>query len=109
MCLVRVDRVEGQHTAPSNAAQISPRKRGVGDWVGGIAWAGVPTFGILALHRRPALIGPGPFREQSSNEQGRVSVNEYDQEDIMPNVAILYCKRIKDHSCVGCAKCYKGM
>jgi len=27
----------------------------------------------------------------------------------MPNVAILYCKRIKDHSCVGCAKCYKGM
>ena len=27
----------------------------------------------------------------------------------MPNVAILYCKRIKDHSCVGCAKCYKGI
>lgn len=27
----------------------------------------------------------------------------------MANVAILYCKRIKDHSCIGCAKCYKGM
>ena len=27
----------------------------------------------------------------------------------MSNVAILYCKRIKDHSCIGCAKCYKGM
>ena len=27
----------------------------------------------------------------------------------MPNVAILYCKRIKDHSCVACAKCYKGI
>ena len=27
----------------------------------------------------------------------------------MPNIAILYCKRIKDHSCVGCAKCYKGI
>ena len=27
----------------------------------------------------------------------------------MPNIAILYCKRIKDHSCVACAKCYKGI
>lgn len=27
----------------------------------------------------------------------------------MPNIAVLYCKRIKDHSCVACAKCYKGM
>ncbi len=27
----------------------------------------------------------------------------------MPNVGILYCKKIKDHSCIGCAKCYKGM
>ena len=27
----------------------------------------------------------------------------------MPNVAILYCKRIQDHSCIACAKCYKGM
>ena len=27
----------------------------------------------------------------------------------MPNVAILYCKRIKDHSCVACAKCFKGI
>ena len=27
----------------------------------------------------------------------------------MPNVAILYCKRIKDYSCIACAKCYKGM
>ena len=24
-------------------------------------------------------------------------------------IAILYCKRIKDCSCVACAKCYKGM
>ena len=27
----------------------------------------------------------------------------------MSNVAILYCKRIKDQSCIACAKCYKGM
>lgn len=27
----------------------------------------------------------------------------------MSNVAILYCKRIKDHSCIGCAKCFKGI
>jgi predicted metal-binding protein len=27
----------------------------------------------------------------------------------MSNVAILYCKRVKDHSCIACAKCYKGM
>ena len=27
----------------------------------------------------------------------------------MSRVAILYCKRIQDHSCIACAKCYKGM
>jgi predicted metal-binding protein len=27
----------------------------------------------------------------------------------MANIAILYCKRIKDASCIACAKCYKGM
>ncbi|HLI62247.1 MAG TPA: CGGC domain-containing protein [Terriglobales bacterium] len=27
----------------------------------------------------------------------------------MAKIAILYCKRIKDHSCIACAKCYKGM
>ncbi|NNG01125.1 MAG: CGGC domain-containing protein [Desulfobacteraceae bacterium] len=27
----------------------------------------------------------------------------------MPNVGILYCKKIKDYSCIACAKCYKGM
>lgn len=27
----------------------------------------------------------------------------------MSNVAILYCKRVKDHSCIACAKCHKGM
>ena len=27
----------------------------------------------------------------------------------MSNIAILYCKRIKDHSCVACAKCFKGI
>lgn len=27
----------------------------------------------------------------------------------MSRVAILYCKRVKDHSCIACAKCYKGM
>ena len=30
-------------------------------------------------------------------------------EETMPNIAILYCKRIQDHSCIACAKCYKGM
>jgi len=27
----------------------------------------------------------------------------------MSNVAILYCKRIKDHSCIACAKCFKAI
>ncbi len=27
----------------------------------------------------------------------------------MPKIGILYCKRIKDHSCVACAKCFKGV
>ena len=27
----------------------------------------------------------------------------------MAKIAILYCKRIKDHSCIACAKCYKGI
>lgn len=26
----------------------------------------------------------------------------------MVRVAIFYCKRIKDHSCIACAKCFKG-
>ena len=26
----------------------------------------------------------------------------------MAKIAIIYCKRIKDHSCIGCAKCYKA-
>ncbi len=30
-------------------------------------------------------------------------------EDIMANIAVLYCKRIKDSSCIACAKCYKAM
>jgi predicted metal-binding protein len=27
----------------------------------------------------------------------------------MAHIAIIYCKKIQDHSCIGCAKCYKGM
>jgi len=27
----------------------------------------------------------------------------------MARVAVLYCKRIKDFSCIACAKCYKAM
>ena len=27
----------------------------------------------------------------------------------MTKIAILYCKHIKDHSCIACAKCYKGL
>ena len=27
----------------------------------------------------------------------------------MTNVAVMYCKKIQDHSCVACAKCYKAM
>ena len=27
----------------------------------------------------------------------------------MSKIAIFYCKRIKDHSCIACAKCYKAM
>ena len=27
----------------------------------------------------------------------------------MAKVAVVYCKRVKDHSCIACAKCFKGM
>lgn len=27
----------------------------------------------------------------------------------MAKIAIVYCKRIKDHSCIACAKCFKGI
>ena len=27
----------------------------------------------------------------------------------MAKIAILYCKRIQDHSCIACAKCYKAI
>lgn len=27
----------------------------------------------------------------------------------MAKIAVLDCKRIKDHSCIACAKCYKEM
>jgi predicted metal-binding protein len=27
----------------------------------------------------------------------------------MPKIAILYCKRIKDHSCIACMKCFKAI
>ena len=27
----------------------------------------------------------------------------------MSKIAILYCQKIKDHSCVACAKCFKGI
>ena len=28
---------------------------------------------------------------------------------MISKIAILYCKRIQDHSCIACAKCYKGI
>jgi predicted metal-binding protein len=27
----------------------------------------------------------------------------------MAKAAILYCKKVKDHSCIACAKCFKGI
>jgi predicted metal-binding protein len=27
----------------------------------------------------------------------------------MARIAVIYCKKVKDHSCIACAKCYKGM
>ena len=27
----------------------------------------------------------------------------------MANIAILFCKKIQDHSCIACAKCHKAM
>ncbi len=27
----------------------------------------------------------------------------------MSKIAVIYCKRIKDYSCIACSKCYKGM
>lgn len=27
----------------------------------------------------------------------------------MAKIAVMYCKKVKDHSCIGCAKCYKAI
>ena len=27
----------------------------------------------------------------------------------MSKIAVIYCKRVKDHSCIACAKCHKGI
>ena len=27
----------------------------------------------------------------------------------MSRIAVLYCKKVKDHSCIACAKCFKAM
>ena len=27
----------------------------------------------------------------------------------MAKIAVFYCKKIKDHSCIACAKCFKGI
>ncbi len=27
----------------------------------------------------------------------------------MARIAVIYCKKVKDHSCIACAKCFKGM
>jgi predicted metal-binding protein len=29
--------------------------------------------------------------------------------EAMAKIAILYCKKVKDYSCIACAKCYKAM
>jgi predicted metal-binding protein len=34
---------------------------------------------------------------------------EKNGEDQMPRIAILYCKRIKDHSCTACVNCLQGI
>lgn len=40
---------------------------------------------------------------------GRLPLEPTATEVLVSKIAILYCKRIKDHSCIACAKCYKGM
>ena len=45
---------------------------------------------------------------KSGASRGYPSVEER-QEETMSKIAVIYCKRIKDHSCVACAKCYKAM
>jgi predicted metal-binding protein len=34
---------------------------------------------------------------------------KYNEEVAMAGIAVLYCKKVKDHSCIACMKCYKGM
>jgi predicted metal-binding protein len=31
------------------------------------------------------------------------------EEPLMAKIAVLYCKKIKDASCIACSKCYKAM
>jgi predicted metal-binding protein len=36
-------------------------------------------------------------------------LTESEGDSIMANIAILFCKKIQDHSCIACAKCHKAM
>lgn len=45
----------------------------------------------------------------AAETRGRPEWTSRESEYKMANVAILYCKRVKDYSCIACAKCYKGM
>jgi predicted metal-binding protein len=38
-----------------------------------------------------------------------ISLTDRREEPTMANIAVIYCKKIKDHSCIACAKCYKAM
>jgi predicted metal-binding protein len=57
------------------------------------------------------LILPGASTESAVDPiAGTVSSKqERDEETAMSRIAILYCKKIQDHSCIACAKCFKGM
>ncbi len=47
-----------------------------------------------------------PFRSLTI---GFIEKTTSDEEELMARIAIIYCKRIQDHSCIACLKCHKGM
>lgn len=67
---------------------------------------------LLHGANHPAWPGRDKVSSTSYNTHSSLYIsrlNDCKKENVVPNIAILYCKRIKDHSCVACAKCFKGI
>jgi predicted metal-binding protein len=47
--------------------------------------------------------------QNARHGESKVNGRFLEKEILMAKIAVLYCKKIQDHSCMACAKCHKGM